>query len=61
MARLYLQQAWDMTQDSEIGAHLGEVMWVQGDHEAARQIWKVSLETTPDNPVLLEVIDRINP
>ena len=61
MARLYLQQAWDMTQDSEIGAHLGEVMWVQGDHEAARQIWKMSLEATPDNPVLLEVIDRINP
>ena len=61
MARLYLQQAWDMTQDSEIGAHLGEVMWVQGDHDAARQIWKVSLETTPDNPVLLEVLDRINP
>jgi tetratricopeptide (TPR) repeat protein len=61
MARLYLQQAWDMTRDSEIGAHLGEVMWAQGDHDAAREIWKVSLEAKPDNAVLLEVLDRINP
>jgi len=61
MARLYLQQAWDMTRDSEIGAHLGEVMWAQGDHDAARQIWKASQEAAPDNPVLLEVLDRINP
>jgi predicted Zn-dependent protease len=33
-ARRLLQQAWDMTGNSEIGAHLGEVMWAQGDREA---------------------------
>jgi Flp pilus assembly protein TadD len=60
-ARSYLQQAWDKTQDSEIGAHLGEVMWAQGDHEAAREIWETSRQSTPDNPVLLEVIHRYNP
>jgi tetratricopeptide (TPR) repeat protein len=60
-ARRHLQRAWDMTQDGEIGAHLGEVMWVQGDHDEARAIWEASRKTAPDNPVLLEVINRYNP
>jgi len=60
-ARGHLQRAWDMTQDSEIGAHLGEVMWVQGDHDSAREIWEVSRQSSPDNPALLEVIHRYNP
>jgi tetratricopeptide (TPR) repeat protein len=60
-ARTHLQRAWDMTQDSEIGAHLGEVMWVQGDHEGAREIWEISRRSSPDNPALLEVIHRYNP
>jgi hypothetical protein len=50
-----------MTQDSEIGAHLGEVMWEQGDHESARKIWEASRQSSPDNPALLEVIHRYNP
>ena len=60
-AHSLLQRAWDMTQDSEIGAHLGEVMWMQGDREGARKIWEASRQTSPDNPVLLEVINRYNP
>ncbi len=60
-ARSLLKRAWDMTQDSEIGAHLGEVMWMQGDREGARKIWEASRQTSPDNPVLLEVINRYNP
>jgi len=60
-ARQYLQQAWDMTGDSEIGAHLGEVLWTQGEQAAARAIWNTSLESNPDNPVLLETIKRLDP
>jgi len=60
-AHSLLQRAWDMTQDSEIGAHLGEVMWMQGDREGARKIWEASRQTSPDNPVLLEVINRYSP
>ena len=60
-ARRHLQRAWDMTQDGEIGAHLGEVMWVQGDHDEARAIWEASRKSSPDNPVLLEVINRYSP
>jgi tetratricopeptide (TPR) repeat protein len=60
-ARAYLQQAWEMTRDGEIGAHLGEVMWMQGDRDDARRIWKESQESAPDNPVLQKVLDRFMP
>jgi tetratricopeptide (TPR) repeat protein len=57
----YLQQAWELSKDSEIGAHLGEVLWVRGDRDAARAVWEASRKSKPDNPVLLEVINRLNP
>ncbi len=43
-AQRYLQQAYDMTGDGEIGAHLGEVLWMQGDQAGARRVWEKSLE-----------------
>lgn len=60
-AREYLQRAWEMSSDSEIGAHFGEVLWMRGEHAAAKEVWNSSREATPDNPVLLEVINRLNP
>jgi tetratricopeptide (TPR) repeat protein len=60
-ARTYLKQAWDMNQDSEIGAHYGEALWASGQRDAARNIWNLSRKAAPDNPVLLEVLHRINP
>ena len=60
-AQRLLQQAWDMTGNSEIGAHLGEVMWAQGDREGARRIWDASLASDPDNVMLLKVINRYTP
>ena len=60
-AQEYLQQAYDMTGDSEIGAHLGEVMWMRGEHADARRVWQESLEKSPDNAVLKKVIKRFTP
>jgi tetratricopeptide (TPR) repeat protein len=60
-AQGYLQQAFDMTGDGEIGAHLGEVLWAQGDQEGARRIWKAAQEKDPDNPILREVVNRYLP
>jgi tetratricopeptide (TPR) repeat protein len=60
-ARSYLERAWDMTKDSEIGAHLGEVLWEQGEHAAARGIWDEAKANDPENPALLDVLRRINP
>ena len=60
-ARVYLQQAWDLNQDSEIGAHLGEALWASGQLEEARRIWELSRKIAPDNPVLQEVLHRLDP
>ncbi len=60
-ALFYLRQAWEKLQDGEIGAHLGEVLWVSGERDEARRIWDESRKIMPDNPVLLEVLNRLNP
>lgn len=60
-ARDYLQKAYDMTKDSEIAAHLGEVMWVMGDREQAETLWESARKATPDDPVLKETLRRYKP
>ena len=60
-ARDYLQKAYDMTGDGEIGAHLGEVMWAMGDKDAARAVWDKARRDAPDNPVLQEALRRFSP
>jgi tetratricopeptide (TPR) repeat protein len=60
-ARSYLQKAYDMTGDAEIGAHLGEVLWMLGDQAGARRVWQESLKTSPDDPVLKKIINRFKP
>jgi len=60
-ARFYLQQAWEHNQDSEIGAHYGEVLWMSGERDEARRIWKISRELLSTDPVLLDTLQRLNP
>lgn len=54
----YLQRAFDMLKDPEIAAHLGEVLWVTGKQEEARQIWDQGLAEDPDHPALRRVLER---
>ena len=54
----YLRRAFSISEDPEVAAHLGEVLWVMGRKEAAREIWDTALQTTPDDEMLLEVIKR---
>lgn len=54
----YLRRSLEMTQDHEVSAHLGEVLWVRGNHEEAREIWQQALERTPDDKFLLDVMKR---
>jgi predicted negative regulator of RcsB-dependent stress response len=44
--------------DPEVAAHLGEVLWVKGDREAARDIWNAALKSAPGDKKLLRVIER---
>jgi Flp pilus assembly protein TadD len=57
-AREYLQRAYDMTGDSEIAGHLGEVMWAMGDREQARTLWETARKANPKDDVLEETIRR---
>src|SRR5260364_97721 len=43
---------------AEIGAHLGEALWIQGQKEEARRIWRDAQRIEPDNAVLRETMRR---
>jgi len=54
----FLRKALNSLKDPEIAAHLGEVLWVSGDHEQARTVWEAALRETPSHKMLLDVIKR---
>ena len=58
-AERYLRRAIAGRSDPEIAAHLGEVLWVKGERQRAREIWQSQLKLAPDNPVLLETMRRL--
>ena len=57
----YLRRALARLDDPEIAAHLGEVLWVTGDQDAARNVWQRALKEFPDDPKLLQVMQRFIP
>jgi tetratricopeptide (TPR) repeat protein len=60
-AERLLRTALSRFEDAEIAAHLGEVLWVKGKQQEARGIWQKALEKSPDDPVLLKVMQRFTP
>lgn len=58
-ALVYLKKAMELNADAEIAAHLGEVLWVKGDREGARNIWKRALEASPESSAVLNTIKRL--
>ena len=57
-SRSYLQFAYAQLQDPELAAHLGEVMWKQGERESAQALWADALEKSPGNAPLTETMAR---
>lgn len=57
----YLRRAQAMRNDPEVAAHLGEVLWVKGQKEAARKVWESALRETPGDQKLLDVMKRLGP
>jgi len=55
----FLQKAWKLDRNPEIAAHLGEALWVNGDQDAARAIWREGYDVDPENPVLAETLERM--
>ena len=60
-AQEFLDRAFKLRPDPEIAAHLGEVLWVRGMREEASRLWQSSLQSHPDNEVLLETLRRLKP
>ncbi|MGD2081993.1 MAG: tetratricopeptide repeat protein [Chromatiales bacterium] len=56
----FLRRALDADFDGEIAAHLGEVLWVTGEREAARKIWNEALERDPGNEYVVETMERLD-
>lgn len=54
-----LQQAYKNFPDHEVAAHLGEVLWVQGEQQQAQGIWREGLKQNPDSEIVNEAIKRL--
>jgi tetratricopeptide (TPR) repeat protein len=55
----YLRQAFARYPDHEVAAHLGEVLWVSGSEEEAREVWKQGLENKPDSRLIADAMRRL--
>lgn len=53
-----LRRAYSGRPDAEIGAHLGEVLWVMGERDEARRVWGEALKSAPDNETLQKTLKR---
>jgi tetratricopeptide (TPR) repeat protein len=58
-ALTYLRNAYAGEPNAEIGAHLGEILWMLGDKNEARRIWQESIELAPKDPVIQETLNRL--
>ncbi len=54
----WLRKSFEQGQDPEVAAHLGEVLWVAGDQQGAKDVWQRAAKTAPDHKVLLETMRR---
>ncbi len=54
----YLWRAMELLPDAEIAAHLGEVLWRQGEQARAKKIWREALAKEPDSDYLLKTMKR---
>ena len=54
-----LEAAYKARPDAEIAAHLGEVLWSQGQRDRAQAIFKEGLMLNSENETLLETLKRL--
>ncbi|RYF61444.1 MAG: tetratricopeptide repeat protein, partial [Comamonadaceae bacterium] len=54
-----LEAAYKRRPDPEIAAHLGEVLWANGDRDRAVTVWKQAKLADADNETLQETLKRL--
>ena len=57
-AVINLRKALSLFDNDEVAAHLGEVLWVSGEQQEARDVWQKALDARPDSDILKRVIKR---
>lgn len=57
----YLRRAAAVSDDVEVAAHLGEVLWALGEQAEARRVWEAALQRDSGNKRILEVMRRLAP
>ncbi|MAL02229.1 MAG: hypothetical protein CL536_08840 [Alcaligenaceae bacterium] len=55
----YLQRSFEILPEAEVAAHLGEVLWVMGRKDEARDIWAQGKQKDAGNETLLKTIERL--
>lgn len=55
-----LRRAYSIQADPEIAAHLGEVLWKQGQQEEAKKVWGLALKDHPANDLLVATAKKFN-
>jgi tetratricopeptide (TPR) repeat protein len=60
-AEAVLRGAWQAGKDADVGVHLGEVLWKQGQHEQAQQIFNEVRQMDPHNTSLQQTLKRLQP
>ena len=58
-AEPYFVKAWEMSQDHEIAAHYGELLWRLGQQQKAREIWDIGYESTPESDKIRDTTQRL--
>ncbi len=56
-----LRRAYALRPDADVGAHLGEALWVEGRRDEARKIWTDLLKEHPTNETLQGTLKRLAP
>lgn len=56
-----LKQAYAARPDTEIAAHLGEVLWATSQRDEARRVWREGRSRDANNDVLRETLSRLKP
>ncbi|MBD8525528.1 tetratricopeptide repeat protein [Pseudomarimonas arenosa] len=52
----HLRRAFELQRDAEVAAHLGEALWLLGEHDEARSVWRLGHEIDADNRGLQRVL-----
>jgi predicted Zn-dependent protease len=55
-----LRRAYELRPDVEIAAHLGEVLWVNGQKDDAQKLWRDARTKDPQNDTLKSTLARLN-